>query len=180
VARFTQGNRFPNRRPNKRIAKWAFGPDAQEQTIEAATVTAWSTFVTTGEPQETIVRTRGFIEFILTAVTTPGGGFSGAVGLGKVTIEAANAGVVSIPSPVTDADWDGWFWHSFFQIHSITGTIADGANAAAVSLRIPIDSKAMRKFTDQDAVVGIIETVREIGVVTMLVSAEVRHLVKLS
>ncbi len=64
-----------------------------------------------------------------------------------------------MPTPLADEDWEGWIWHSYWQTRSITATIADGANAAALQTRIKVDSKAMRKWDEDQRLVGVVETV---------------------
>ena len=82
---------------------------------------------------------------LLTAAAA-GDGFFGAVGIGIVTNQAFVAGVTSMPEPFDEVNWDGWMWHFFFDIRSVTATIGDGVNAASVSQLLTIDSKAMRKL----------------------------------
>ena len=63
----------------------------------------------------TVVRTRGQFVAALTVATGLGDGFTGAVGIGIATLAAVTAGIASVPTPVTEMDWDGWVWHRFFQ-----------------------------------------------------------------
>jgi len=78
---------------------------------------------------------------------------------------------------LSDSNWDSWMWHSFFDVRSITGTIADGVNAAGVDQRVEIDSKAMRKWDPADIMVLMTEFV-ESGNATVKVNADSRILVK--
>jgi len=180
VARLLRGNRFPSRQARRRLNKWSLGPQAVAQPISTVTVTGWSLLVALAQAAEvTLVRSRGYVDLMLTSTTSAFGGFTGALGLAIVTAEAGAVGVTAIPSPLTDADWDGWLWHHFFSCLSVTATIADGANAQSVYQHFEIDSKAMRKWTDQQVIVGILETGAEVGTAVMQMNADVRHLVKL-
>ena len=76
----------------------------------------------------------------------------GAVGATVVSEEASNAGVVSIPDPVTQSDAD-WFYHqglanrfSFLSSVGFDGNVGEHYRA---------DSKAMRKVGSNDDVVFI-------------------------
>ena len=106
-----------------------------------------------------------------------GDGFFGAVGLGKVSEQAAGVGVTAVPSPMDEENWDGWLWHSYFDIRAITATIADGVNAGIAYQRLVIDSKAMRKVDSADVIVGAISVV-ESGTATMEMNADSRQLIK--
>ena len=80
---------------------------------------------------------------------------TGAYGMAVVTDQAFAAGVASLPGPLTDADWDGWaVWRSFaFQQVQLdaTGTLLS-------TIRQEVDSKAMRKLTDNETLVVIAES----------------------
>ena len=105
----------------------------------------------------TLRRTRGLFVANLISATSAGDGFFGAVGIGLVTAAAFAAGISSVPTPITEAGWDGWVWHSFIEVHK--GRADQGAME---SQRIEIDSKAMRKF-DQDMVLFAAFEVTEIA-----------------
>ncbi len=127
--------------------------------------------------QQTIVRLRGFAHFIVTAATNAGDGYIGAAGIALVNTDAFNAGVASIPGPQSDANWDSWMWHTFFDVRSITATIADGVNAAAVSQRVEVDSKSMRKWDAAETLVLIVEGT-ENGTAVLQYAIDTRMLLK--
>ena len=133
------------------------------------------------EEKATIVRIRGIARVHQTVGSAVGAGFKGALGIGIVTAQAFAAGVTSIPGPITDSFWDGWMWHSFFDVRVVTATIADGANAASVSYVVPIDSKAMRKWdgSSENVLVGVMELIEQTTAV-MELEADTRVLIKLS
>ena len=102
----------------------------------------------------TVVRTRGVL-----AIQTDNTGAAeeqiGALGFGFVNEVAAQLGVTGLPGPATDCAWGGWFVHQFF-IQSflfISGVGVDPARAT----QYPIDSKAMRKFENDEAMLAAVE-----------------------
>ena len=126
----------------------------------------------------TLVRTRGFVRATLTAVAGANDGFQGAVGIGITTAQAVAAGIASCPIPVSDADWDGWLWHQFFSVGSSTATIADGVNSVGVNFQTEIDSKAMRKLSEDMALYAAFQ-MTENGTSVMDIWHESRMLFKL-
>ena len=140
---------------SRRNTDWAFGPDLVNQTISSSTKILGTTSLTVSE-QQTIIRCRGLFTVSLDSATA-GGGFLGAAGIALVNSDAFAQGINSIPGPFTDAHWDAWMWHSFFEVHGITATIADGVNAVSAMQRIEIDSKAMRKWDPAETLVFMAE-----------------------
>jgi len=165
---------------SRRQSSWNVGPGG----VSAQAVSSVTSLILGGaiEPTSgglTLVRTRGILELVLNTTSAIGSGFHGASGIAIVSSDAFAAGAGSIPNPISDVSWDGWLWHQFFDIHSVTATIADGANAASVYRRIEVDSKAMRKFGLNDAMVWMLETAAEVGTAAMNVHADSRILIKL-
>ena len=120
-----------------------------------------------------LIRTRGFIHYFLNAATAQGDGFFGAVGLGITTGFAFAAGSASCPGPLTESDWDGWFWHSFFDVRLAETSLFN----SFAHQRIEIDSKAMRKLDSQDVIFGMTE-VLESGTAVLEMHGDTRLLVK--
>ena len=174
---------FPARTQTTRRRKtaWGVGPNADALTFTAPDVAqVWTNgVVLQNDSEATIVRIRGLVHLTLTTTNVINGGFAGAAGIGIATAAAFAAGQGSLPSPITEVDWDGWMWHSFFDVRSVTGTIADGANAAAASQIVEIDGKAMRKFTTDMVVFGSAEMSDEVGVAQASFGADCRMLFKL-
>ena len=97
----------------------------------------------------TIIRTRG----ILTITSDQTGAVEeqlGAVGLTLVSDAALSVGVTAIPGPISDFGWDGWFLHQFFADENLAGS-----NQSRMTFEL--DSKAMRKYTGDDALVLMAE-----------------------
>ena len=102
-----------------------------------------------------------------------------------MTVDAFNAGSTAVPGPQSDESWDGWLWHRYFRLTS-AGAIAGGAatdediaGIMGASLRVEVDSKAMRKVKDEEIVIAVVE-VAEIGVATMWFQFITRGLFKLA
>jgi len=176
VARSRSG--FPARSRSRRMTAWDLGPNSVGQTISADGDTLWSNGIAVLEPKLTIVRIRGHVELNLQTAGTAGDGFFGALGIGVVTDQAFGIGITAVPSPLDESDWDGWMWHQFFSMHSITATIADGVNSRACTQRYQIDSKAMRIVEDSVTLFAAIG-VTEAGASTLRLHADSRILIKL-
>ncbi len=172
---------FPARglRSPGRLTAWALGPNETGVAFTTVTQGLWTTGVALTSGKATIVRIRGYIELMIQASSAVDGGFSGAIGLGLVTTPAFDIGATAVPGPVTELDWDGWMWHHFFSIRTMTATIADGANAYSAVQKIDIDTKAMRRFDEDMTLIGVIETGAESGAATLRAHADTRVLLKL-
>ena len=157
MGRFVRSSRqvsFP--RTQRHRPSWSLGPSG---TV-ARTMSGSSLFLTGAQAtidEVTIVRTRGILVLQLIVADAALAGYTGAVGICNVTENAFNAGIASIPTPVTDIAWDGWLWYQLFALNAITATIADGVNAGAMFKQFTVDSKAMRKTNVTDVIVGVIE-----------------------
>ena len=165
-------------RSQRRKTAWTTGPDATALSFTGAASQGWTTGVAATVPGLTITRVRGYAEVLLTVSSVADGGFNGAFGLGVTTLSAFNAGIASLPTPITDIDWNGWMVHQMFSLHTVTATIADGVNE--VTSRFEIDSKSMRKLpVDEMILFGAIEVEQELGAATLLFHANTRMLVLL-
>ena len=168
-------------RSTRRPVTWQVGPRDASGTIAATGKTLWTGSVAEagGEASEaTIVRTRGGGRIVLKSATLAGDGFEVGLGLAVFTDQAVAAGVASMPGPLTDADWDGWMWHAIHYVQVVTGTIADGVNAASASVGYEIDSKAMRKWDRGAETIAAVTEVTELGTGSIEHNAFTRMLVK--
>ena len=105
-----------------------------------------------------MVRIRGTALVRLTAATTALDGFTGAIGLGVIDAEAFAAGAASCPGALTEVDWDGWMWHTFFHVFSPSSDAEVDNGTVSMGERFVIDTKAMRIQKDTDVMFGSIET----------------------
>ena len=162
----------------KRKTTWLDGPTA-ELSVSSVTPQIWNTGLLLTLDGGTLVRTRGAGLLTLNATSQVHGGAIGALGIGVCTLQAFNAGVASVPTPIAQIDWDGWLWHQAFNVASITATISDGVNAVGCTQRVEIDSKAMRKVPENMVVFGAMEIGTELGTAVVTFDATCRCLVKL-
>jgi len=152
-------------RSARRRTHWVEQSGAASLTVTSSVLLFTSQF---GHEGETIARVRGLLHGLLEVAASVGDGFFGAFGMGVVTSAAAAAGVASIPTPLTEAGWDGWFLHQYFSVgRSLNG---DGESAL-----LQLDSKAMRKGNEDEAVVGVVEVI-ENGAASMDFQVRVRIL----
>ena len=186
MARSSRG-RFPRNSPVHRPF-WAVGPETagNGQPIPITSSSAVLGGVSVGPVLDslTLIRTRGSFSCHLEAATTQGDGFHGAIGIGMATLAAFTAGVASVPTPITEEDWDGWLYHQYFTINAggpiAAATAADQqgvVNATIGALRQEVDSKAMRKI-DIDSVFYFCIEVIEFGTAAMDFSFNSRMLFK--
>jgi len=164
------------RRPSKRHVGW----DAALVTTGFTTIAAGAKSVlgilTSAALTEigpgTIVRTRGMLTF-RSDQTGASEGYVGAIGCGFVNVVAGTLGITALPGPVTEALWDGWFVHQFFSGAFIF--VSGVGFQEPSSQSIEVDSKAMRKFDQDENMVIMVENG---GVTGLDIILQLRFLVK--
>ena len=137
----------------KRHGEWTGSVVVDGSTaLPASAVLLDQVFTPTGAG-ETVIRTRGLFGYQSdqTAATE---NQNGAVGIGLVSAQAVSVGVTAVPHPATDADWNGWLWHSYF---ANTLQVATAVGFENITQRIVIDSKAMRKLGTDERIVLVVE-----------------------
>ena len=132
----------------------------------------------------TVVRIRGEFLFQMNTTSALNTGFHGAVGIGIASAPAFAAGVTAVPTPITEEFQDNWLWHSYFGCLSNNAISAAGVSTSGgqqdgviAAVRIPIDSKAMRKMNIGDVIYAAVE-VTEVGTCTAVFTMNSRMLVK--
>ena len=164
----------------KRTTLWNVGPSSAAIQSQSATGTQ---LVDTGQQSlggVTIVRMRGELAIWLSVVTTLGDGFTDlTAGIGIVTNDAFAVGASAMPTPKGDSDWGGWLWHASLAtlIGFETTEVLRGPMSA---VRVPIDSKAMRKITGNETIFGAVQFGTEVGTATAQFQMNTRMLFKLS
>ena len=170
----------------RRKTSWGAGPRTVfgGQTLNSSAKVLANTgfaFSVTG----TLVRIRGELLWFSRSATAPNDGLVGAFGIGFVTDQAFAIGATAIPGPHTQPEWEGWIWHRY--VHCFAGgriVVAavseqtDAVQPTAGSLRIEIDSKAMRKFSENMTMVLMSEMTLN-GTMATTWHAQTRILVKL-
>jgi len=137
-----------------RLTAWAIGPEGAT-AHSASNAQLMPTGVIPNIEALTIIRIRGTFLFFLTSVSSVSDGFLGAVGIGIVTDEAFTAGIGSMPTPLSDDEDELWMWHSFFHAIAVSTTNID--RQMTTQIRLPIDSKAMRKFEPGNTLFAAVE-----------------------
>ena len=168
--------------PQRRRTGWNDGPGGTAPaSISVAGATILGAGVVALQDGLTVARIRGELAIHLSLATASGDGFAGAVAIGGPVSQNAfiDIGVTAVPHPVADADWEGWLWHRFFSVKSpvafSAGAAQNGSDIAS-SLRVEVDSKAMRKFGEDEAIFAIVE-VAEAGTATVNVAFNSRMLI---
>ena len=174
----SRGRSFP-RSGARRLTSWEEGPfSVATQSISTASAVGVSTGQQALE-RVTIVRIRGVFTMWVEVATAIGDGFTRvAAGIGIATADVFAIGQTALPTPF-DLTWPGWIWHSIIgPVISLTTTEDGGAGLAMI--RIPIDTKAMRKFRLNETLFGSVHVSGEIGTATVTFTMDTRVLVKLS
>ena len=129
----------------------------------------------------TLVRTRGYFSLRLTLAVSDLDGFAGAVGIGIATLAAVTAGISSVPTPITEQDSEHWIFWQAFEVKAQQLFVAGGSPGLeqhGVYDKFMVDSKAMRKFNEDDALYACVEMV-EVGAATVQIHHDSRMLFKL-
>ncbi len=125
----------------------------------------------------TLVRTRGYFKIVMQLAASLGDGMTGAFGIGLASTAAVAAGIGSVPTPITEQNWEGWlYWHGF-SVEAITASESNWGNEVLDVAEI--DSKAMRKIDSDMSFYAAIEIGTETGAVTAIVHHDSRMLFKL-
>jgi len=145
-------------RAPRRETQWGSFVSTAPQNVPANSDLLFSRFTAailaanTGTPL-TVVRVRGMF-YVETDQIAASEDQLGAVGIAVVSEQAAVAGVASIPSPVANADWDGWlYWQPILQ-GNVFLTGAGFSNRTG--FQYVIDNKAMRKIEDNESLVTVV------------------------
>ena len=164
---------------NRRRTGWEVGPGGTgPTTVTANAVDVLGSGSEALQDGLTLVRTRGFIEMLLTAAGSASvTGFSGAIGIGIVTAPAFAIGITAMPAPLDEVDWEGWLWHQFFFLHVGDPTAGDRDTNR---LNFEVDSKAMRKIGTDEVIFAALQSVEQVAGETMKVFFDSRLLFKLS
>ncbi len=174
--------RLPAR--SRRQSSWALGPGGT--TIQAFSSTT-DLLVGSGAVVNfdglTLIRLRGRLFIQIETATSGGAGFTGAFGIAIATAEAFAAGAGSLRTPLGDQSWDGWFYHTYFQVVASSAIIVsnaadEGLQGGMRFLSLEVDSKAMRKLKIQDTVYAMLSVV-ETGTATAHIAFDSRTLIKL-
>jgi len=172
----------PHRSQGRQTA-WGDGPGDTSRAVVASTTPQFlGQFITPVVEGLTVIRIRGELQIQLTLATTARDGMAGAVGIGIATAAAVNAGIASVPTPITEQDSENWLWWQAFSVMSAgigTGAAQNLSGTGSSHFRATIDTKAMRRFDSEKAIYAAIEVGVETGTASMDVRLDSRALVKL-
>jgi len=166
--------RVVHTRGPRRQVSWIGAADQNYVAIASGAVVILQSFdaASFGLNKPTVVRTRGMVSY------GPQSGAAdldivGAWGFAIVSDQAFTAGAASIPGPFDEAGWDGWFSHGYF---SFKLDVTTDVGRLIMDRQDPIDSKAMRKVSDNETIVVMAES----NVGAFDISLQFRMLLKLS
>ena len=145
------------RRGPKRLTEWSILFTNAGVSVIAANSKVLVASITgaqlSGLVPGTIVRTRGTLS-IGSDQKAADETQVGSIGLALVSEQARAAGVASLPSPDTDPAYDWFVYQSFAQRFFFSDATGTSPNAI---FQMEIDSKAMRKFGGDQAIVLVAE-----------------------
>jgi len=123
-------------------------------------------------PTPTITRTRGKLTTTTDSSSTPGG--IGRVNMGLILVTETALAASAIPLPGTDVGND-WLWID----SAVVGSQADDQIGGAVTVeRMVVDSKAMRKVNNNQALVLVLQLTACEGTIVVNVCGSLRFLLK--
>ena len=173
-----RGSNLVRTRTRRRLTSWEEGPGGTGTATRSAVGSAFiGSVVNPLVDGLTLARIRGRLSMWLSAATSAGDGFTGAFGIGKATAAATAAGIASVPTPITEQSWDGWLYWQPVQIVAPAQTLEQGG---MVFDRFDVDSKAMRKLTEDDSIFAAIELTVEVGAASLEINFDSRILIFLS
>ncbi len=143
--------RFSRGRPFKPASNWAAVTSVGHVATAAATKIIMGSFVV-GE-QFTLRRTRGLFG-VAPDQLAQSERTIGAFGLCVVSGDAFAAGAASIPGPFTDDESDLWVVHQYVYSSLVFG---DATGFQLLNTNFDIDSKGMRKITEEERLVVMVE-----------------------
>ncbi len=148
-SRLTRSSFVPSK--GKRLTEWLSIVSLADLSVGATTqliVASFSAASLATIFPFTIIRVRGIVTVRVAAASTQS---FGALGLAVVTEQARAAGAASLPGPMTNSSGEQWLMYQ--ALMSNTGTVLDSRHMFVYE----IDSKAMRKVEDNEAIVLMVE-----------------------
>jgi len=154
---------FRGRVSTRRRVGWDLGPGGTTAQTNFTTSSAQiaSAAINALLDGLTLVRTRGMLTCRLLSAAAVGDGFSGAFGIAKATTAAVAAGAASVPTPITEQEWDGWLYWTPVQLHA-SSVLSDTSvleNMGITTFVHEVDSKAMRKLDENESLYASMELV---------------------
>ena len=156
------GRRFASRSHSvKRHPDWAAHTPQTTFTAVAGSSAVLLQSLTPDGGGETVIRTRGLVGW-KSDQTVANEDQMGAFGICLVSAQAVSVGITAVPHPDMDVSYP-WLWHSFFASSFVLATAVGFEPNAFHS--IVVDSKAMRKVTDDHRLAVVVENSNSDGIV---------------
>ena len=170
----SSGSRFQTTSARRRRG-WEQGPGGSAVLVASSSTASLLGSVAQAQLDGlTVARIRGYLKMHITTSASINDGFQCALGIGVASENQFGTGIAAVEHPIDNADWDGWMYHKWFGVNGTISTPADGNT----SVQFDVDTKAMRKLPDGDAVFAAIQFV-EVGTATADVFFDSRMLVLL-
>ena len=132
--------------------QWSFIPAIELSSAAAATISGASLAF---EEPATILRCRGELVVALDGVAA--GASNGVTfGLGIVSTDAATLGATALPDPGAEPNFPWLWWHDAELISNAVEANEQSDITSAV--RVPIDTKAMRKMKPGESLIMVVQT----------------------
>ena len=179
MARSRGSTQFRGRSSSRRKTGWEEGPFSGVVALSAVGATLWGVGQQALFDGLTIARIRGEALLWINSGGVLAGFQSYGIGLCVVTASAFTFGVTAVPSPLTEIEWEGWMFHHVGAAIVQPGATAGEHLGSVGAVRIPIDTKAMRKIGSDEVLCGVVEMGTEVGAATAQFSAQTRQLLML-
>ncbi len=112
-------------------------------------------------PAATVVRTRGVFRASVITAGSASTRISGAMGMIIVSENAFTAGIVSLPTPLTDTENDWFVWQPFVLHVDATDP---SANDVFSDFVVQFDSRGMRKMKAGDVIAIVYEAAQSLAI----------------
>ena len=176
-SRNSRASRFAGS-PRRKVS-WEFGPRSTAfQGISSSSALLLGSGAQVLADALTLVRLRGEFAYQLRSAAAELDGYHGAFGIGVVQEEAFAVGITAVPTPITDADWDGWIYWQPIAAQAYTDAEVLNTGGALIGSRRIVDTKSMRKLNLGDVIIAVVEAT-EIGTAVLHVHFDCRVLLKL-
>jgi len=152
---------FVRTRSSRKGTDWSGSTPVTGFTAVAASTSSLLQIFTPIVGGETVIRIRGLLS-VKTDQIAAAENQVGAYGICVVSEPAATVGITAVPTPMADNAWDGWMYHQYFaQAFQFSSAVGWRANLAE---QVQIDCKAMRKVSENDRLVFVVENAAAFGI----------------